>query len=157
MSHYRVAVIHKASQDVDELLSPYSENISVAPYIRYTREEAINYARRNYTGYGDKSDDDCWSAVAKVFDMNCDDDGNIYSTYNPKSKWNRYSEIDEFTIDASRRVPIDDIFFPTYAVVLPDGEWYAPGEVGWFGMSTETGEEYLKWENEYNDRFKCAT
>ena len=36
MSHYAVAVIHKDTQDIDELLAPYDENIQVAPYILYS-------------------------------------------------------------------------------------------------------------------------
>lgn len=86
MSHFLVAVFHRRNQDYDDLLSPYSENLSVEPYMRFTREEAIDYARKNWSGYEEKSDDECWQAVADDYDST-DDFGNIYSTYNPKSKW----------------------------------------------------------------------
>lgn len=43
--------------------------------------------------------------------------------------------------------------FSTYAVVTPDGVWHAPGEVGFWGMSTDTEEESKKWHEEYADRF----
>jgi hypothetical protein len=41
----------------------------------------------------------------------------------------------------------------TYAVVTPDGEWHEKGQMGWFGMSSETGEEALDWELHYKERF----
>lgn len=31
--------------------------------------------------------------------------------------------------------------FSTYAVVTPDGEWHQKGQMGWWGMSSETPEE----------------
>lgn len=42
--------------------------------------------------------------------------------------------------------------FTTYAVVTPDGEWHAPGEMGWFS-SSETGQEETEWELAYHERF----
>ncbi len=42
--------------------------------------------------------------------------------------------------------------FTTYAV-LKDGEWFAPGEMGWFGMSSEDNYEGLDWEMNFFDRF----
>lgn len=94
MSHFAVAVFHRRDQDIDDLLAPYSENIKVVPYIRYTREQAIEYVRKNYLDYKDKTDDECWWALAKEYerpdDLGYDDFGNIYSTYNPKSKWDWY-------------------------------------------------------------------
>lgn len=45
------------------------------------------------------------------------------------------------------------IAFCTYAVVTPDGEWHQPGRMGWFGMSTESGEDANKWATSYRERF----
>lgn len=92
MSHYTVAVIHREHQDIDELLAPYSENLEVEPYVRFTRQEAIDYVRKHWLQDGDeKSDDQCWKMMADDYNNNTDDDGNIYSTYNPNSKWDWYS------------------------------------------------------------------
>lgn len=88
MSHYAVAVFHRADQDVDELLAPFDENIEVEPYVAYTRQEAIDYARKHFDGYRDKSDDECYKAMAS--DRKTDKDGNILTTYNPNSKWDWY-------------------------------------------------------------------
>lgn len=42
--------------------------------------------------------------------------------------------------------------FSTYAV-LHEGEWKAPGDMGWFGCSTESGKEKLEWEMNFYERF----
>ena len=34
--------------------------------------------------------------------------------------------------------------FHTYAVVTPDGEWHAVGEMGWFGFSSESPARFLE-------------
>ena len=84
MSHFSVAVFHRPDQQIDDLLAPYDENMEVAPYVRYTRQEAIDQARKNPRNK-DKSDDECWKLMAE--DETTDAEGNILSTYNPKSKW----------------------------------------------------------------------
>lgn len=91
MSHFRVFVIHKPEQNYEDLLTRYDENLETEPRIEYTRQQAIEYARRNYKDMQDKSDDECWKYVAEDYTMT-DDDGNIYTTYNPDSKWDWYQE-----------------------------------------------------------------
>lgn len=212
MSHYAVAVFHREDQDIEDLLAPYSENLEVEPYIWLSRQEAIDYAKRNYHTEG-KTDDECWAMVAE--DHETDEDGNIYSTYNPKSKWdwwyvggrwgdmlNREGElvdsgrVGDLTFPVDKRaykealrfwdVAIDhkparrgeDIGTPfykeeyyreyygdretyakqttqfsTYAVVTPDGEWHAPGDMGWFGCSSESADESKDWYGHYKERF----
>jgi hypothetical protein len=41
-----------------------------------------------------------------------------------------------------------DSFFATYAVVK-DSKWYEKGEMGWWGMSSETPEESEKWDKSF--------
>lgn len=41
----------------------------------------------------------------------------------------------------------------TYAVITEDGQWHAPGEMGWFGCSSESHEESQKWNDKYWDTF----
>ena len=98
MSHYAVAVIHRGSQDVDELLAPYSENLEVEPYVRFTKQEAIDYVREHWLKDGEtKTDDECWKMMADDYSGNTDDEGNIYTTYNPDSKWDWYEEGGRFS------------------------------------------------------------
>ena len=41
LSHYSVLVLSDEDTEVDGLLAPFNENISVEPYIKYTKEELI--------------------------------------------------------------------------------------------------------------------
>ena len=36
---------------------------------------------------------------------------------------------------------------------LRNGEWFAPGEMGWFGMSSDTDEEQIRFAREFNAMF----
>lgn len=42
--------------------------------------------------------------------------------------------------------------FCTHAV-LHNGQWYEKGEMGWFGMSSESHEDAIKWEENYFNHF----
>lgn len=43
--------------------------------------------------------------------------------------------------------------FHTWAVVTPDGAWHECGSMGWWGMSGETDEEAVAWEQGYFKTF----
>lgn len=45
MSHFCVYVFHDENTTVDKLLAPYDENIEFAPYVLYTKEQAIAKVR----------------------------------------------------------------------------------------------------------------
>lgn len=87
MSHFTVAVIHRANQSVDDLLAPYDEQISVAPYVKYTRQQAIDRVHQ-WKGYEEMPDDEAYACIAE--DYESDENGNLLSTYNPNSKWDWY-------------------------------------------------------------------
>lgn len=91
MSHYAVAVFHRRDQQIEDLLAPYDENLEVEPYIKFSRQEAIEFARKHYKDFDSKSDEECWQFMVDE-DTKTDSEGNIYSTYNPKSKWDWYQE-----------------------------------------------------------------
>ncbi len=269
MSHFSVAVFHREDQDVEDLLAPYDEGIVVAPYIKYTREQAIAKVRKEIEDYKNGlyaeylanpekyekncsneshlkylredfpkklnwTDDECYEDVARWYDdEDMDEDGNIYSTYNPNSKWDWYSIGGRFpgmlkskngehgdgsAFNANPRVDgefdsarVGDIDFSmdmdaynkairywevvvekqplrndedkndfvswyrdgyykeyyndketyakvcascsTYAVITPNGRWHQKGDMGWFGMSSETADESLDWDLHYKERF----
>lgn len=47
MSHFSVYVFTKKNgKSVEDLLAPYDENITMKPYVRYTREQAIAKVRK---------------------------------------------------------------------------------------------------------------
>ena len=72
----------------------------------------------------------------------CEKTGTLY---NPEYYSERYGTKENFV----RR----SLLFTTYAVVTEDGEWHEPGEMGWWGCSTETPEEKQDWDLNYFDRF----
>lgn len=43
--------------------------------------------------------------------------------------------------------------FSTYAVLDTDGEWYDPGDMGWFGISSATPDEENDFNLSYYDKF----
>ena len=114
MSHFTVAVFHRPDQDIEKLLAPYDENLRVEPYVKFTREEAIAYARKQYKSVADMSDDSCYAYMAE--DYKTDAEGNLLSTYNPKSKWDWWTEggrwadmlkVDGKKVDSARVADID--------------------------------------------------
>lgn len=217
MSHFSVAVIHREAQSVDDLLAPFDENMSVEPYVKYTKQQAIDYVREHWVTENErKTDDECWAMMAKEYDNRTDAEGNIYSTYNPESRWDWYEEGGRWsgklrlkqtnkTADSARIKDVDfgpdpatykkclrfwdvvvdhkdpmpgenfltpfsekyfrdyygdrDTYakhmssFSTYAVVDADGTWYGKGDMGWWGLSSETPEEARDWETHYIERF----
>lgn len=114
MSHYRVAVYQtEASSALDTLMAPYSEHLEVEPYIDMTCEEAIEAARQRIAesqrriddGYGTEysnivashandEDDALLDWYAEWCGVERDENGNFLSTYNPKSKYDYYGEIE---------------------------------------------------------------
>lgn len=232
MSHYAVLVLHKENQDIDEMLAPYNENLEVEPYLEYTKEQAIermkeifNFEYTTEEAFREEAED--W------FGSKLDEKGDVYSTYNPKSKWDWYQiggrfngmltlinsdlkpnygyATDDFSSNENNGVnsafvrhvkwytPLtekekqdiikwwninvenqpgekDEYFFykpewfkqryknvETYikiqetltfrSVVTPDGEWYEPGKMGWWGCSLSSPEDDLEWDLHFKERF----
>ena len=86
MSHFNVMVMtNDDNLDLNELLEPYDESLTRAPWIEFTRQEAIDYARENFVKFADKPDKECWAFRAD--DAITDKAGNLYSTSNPDAKW----------------------------------------------------------------------
>ena len=215
MSHFTVAVFHKKDQSVEDLLAPYDENLRVDKYVEYTRQEAIEHARKYFKDTEKMTDEQCWQLMANdAGEGMTDEDGNIYSTYNPQSKWDWWQEggrwsgllklhgvpvdsgrvgdvefpFDQHAYEASLRfwdVIVDhkpqredehffalykeqyyrDYYgdretyarhmaqFSTYAVVTPDGVWHGKGDMGWWGLSSESADEARDWEEHFKERF----
>ena len=88
MSHYAVLVLHKEDQNIDTLLAPYNENLEVEPYLKYRYDEAIKKAKEEY-GYRHRSNKELFKIFADEYGL-IDINGDLYSTYNPNSKWDWY-------------------------------------------------------------------
>ena len=256
MSHFTVAVFTRNGVDeVDDLLAPYDENISVAPYVANTKEQLIQRERdqlqvllegpyaqwqkdpqkyeadhknpehiaylKSIPELLARSDEQIYTAVIERYDKEeITPDGGVLSTYNPSSKWDWYQIGGRWTgmlilkegCDGYRGSPglmtepsedydsalVSDIdfeamweryskhlapyeeamkngfykeefmreqypseeeyirrqtTFSTYAVITPDGAWHAPGDMSWWGMSSDTSAESRDWDLNYYDRF----
>lgn len=51
MSHFLTLVFHEEDQSVEDMLAPYDEQLPCAPFIKYTRKQAIEYQRQNFLDY----------------------------------------------------------------------------------------------------------
>lgn len=43
--------------------------------------------------------------------------------------------------------------FSTYACITPDGEWHAPGTMGWFGVDSSDPLEKISFQDAYREKF----
>ena len=245
MSHYIVAVVNKPGQSIEELLAPYDENMPVAPYLSRTKEEIIKDAKDRLNKYlqeydsfklaemeekypdlfAAKTDEEFYKAECAYWDYDLfDDEGNLLTTYNPKSKWDwwvaggrwanalpvkpgcsytaqetacvkdinfgvdeakyaKYKRFYEVAVDGAPLAPGEnpddfqavwppasflkeryksaDLYarinstFTCFAVVTSDGEWYEKGQMGWWGISTETHEESNTWDLNFEEFLKA--
>lgn len=252
MSHYKVLIIHNENQNIEELLAPYDENLEVEPYLEYEHNDAIEMIKEEYMPFNDflkeYSDEQLLEWYVKEYSAELLKDGDIYTTYNPNSKWDWYQvggrfsgelelteegrlnavgeiekkyyiDIDlkslredsdylryvdtaplkyikwftplsdeakasarrwwEINIDGDelkdgeekdkyffwnpewfkRRYKDVDTYLKDkemitfFAVLTPDGKWYAPSNMGWWACTDGEPEDELKWDLEFYDRF----
>ena len=106
MSHFTVAVITNDKVGVDGLLAPYSEEMEVAPYIDLTKKQLIeehnkymDEAKNKPDSFARKLEDrdhilsmnqEKFSKYFHGEERTFDKDGNLFTTYNPSSKWDWY-------------------------------------------------------------------
>lgn len=157
-----------------EELIEYRDSGLYAEYLKDPEAYAEGVRNPNHmeylrTGFPEKLthlDDDDWlykQAIRWVEEDELDEDGNITSTYNPKSKWDwwtiggrwsgffnatslgmqkdeffggEYEEFDADGVDTilACNLKVNSLRTP-YAFVDLDGNWEEKGEMGWFGMS----------------------
>lgn len=58
---------------------------------------------------------------------------------------NEFSVSREFYVEKARQAAV-----PGFALLTPEGEWVAPGEMGWFGMSTNSEEDTAMFKAKAN-------
>ncbi len=84
--------------------------------------------------------------------------GEVYSTYNPKSKWDWYvpggrwrgyfTLKDGSKVDSAKKEQITSIIKPTFAV-LKDGTWHEQGIMGWWAIVID-GKSDEEWGREFS-------
>ena len=53
--------------------------------MKFSKQEAIDYVKKNYNEMHDKTDTECWNLISNCYIA--DRQGNLYSTSNPNAKW----------------------------------------------------------------------
>lgn len=196
MSHFTVYVFTKEDgKDVEELLAGYDESIVYAPYIKYTKQQAIAEVRKEIEDYKNTryaeylmnpeayeaahdneahikylkeefpkklnwTDEQCYQDKAQWYEEDMiDENGNIYSTYNPNSKWDWYiiggrwtgglvtKEGRETNSDYISEIDWNKTDIP-FAFITPNGIWHERGEMGWWAIVTNEKEQD-GWEAEF--------
>lgn len=183
MSHYLVAVFTDGNKTVDELLAPYNESMVVPHYtskeelIRKEREriEYYKYVVDEFPKELEWSNEECYkNAVRFENPEDICDDGSVFGLYNPNSKWDWYevggrwsnsirlmSDIEFATADDADMNEIDFDHpemkdFTPYAAVTPNGAWHEPAQMGWWGISFATDEDYKRWHDEFRRILETA-
>lgn len=126
MSHFTVAVVTKDKNKLEEILAPYSEDLKVPRYIKYTKEQLIENEKKRIEDYKNSTyakflkdpieyksnckneahikyleeefpkqlnwtDEQIYQNKIKYYDEeDIGENGEVYSEYNPNSKWDWY-------------------------------------------------------------------
>lgn len=180
MSHYTVMVI---GEDIEDILSPYDENMEVEEHIDRTKdeihEEFVKYKEKllkeiesgtrteplnsfeNLTKKI-KSENKKW--VKEWCGQDTDDGGNTLSTYNPDSKWDWYSVggrwIGSLLIKPGKSGILADRSLCNKDVSVPENcaDQALKGDIDWDGMNAIAREQAGKdWDDLMNpDPDKCS-
>lgn len=184
IEHTKAEAIAKERDEIIE----YRDNGYYAEYVKdpvvYSAEKSnhvghLNYLRTEFPEKLTHLDDEDWlyeQAMRWVEEEDVDEDGNITSTYNPKSKWDwwtiggRWSgffnatylgmqqdvvfggEYASFGDDGVDTLQVKDLrrehLRTPYAFVDLEGNWFEKGQMGWFGMSSNE-QKQADWDQEY--------
>lgn len=123
----------------------------------HARPEHFDYLENEFPKRFSWGDEEFYTeAIRYVEQEDIRPDGSVFSTYNPNAKWDYHVRGGEWSKlplkdgSITYEAGAQDIDFQkidvTYAVVTPNGEWHAPGEVGWWGMSSESEDEMKEWK-----------
>lgn len=96
MSHFSVLVLHTKDDSFEDLLAPFNENLEVEPHLYIPHEKAVEEMEQALATlkpeiqekYQLMSETD---RLRAYFGRIIDEEGNIWSTYNPQSRWDWYS------------------------------------------------------------------
>lgn len=107
------------------------------------------------------SDDELWEQVVKPKAYDLDDEGNQWSTYNPRSRWDWYAiggrwdrELvvkggGQGNVNQARLGDLNLLLsLVPFAVLTPDGTWHEQGKMRWFGIVQDEDDA---WEKKYRE------
>lgn len=108
------------------------------------------------------TDDECYEYEKSFYEKDMiDEEGNLLTTYNPKSKWDWYvkggrwdggivtKKGDSVNECLLKNIDLEKTHAP-FAIITTDGEWVEKGQMGWWGMtSDEMSDE--DWNNKFRE------
>ena len=129
-------------------------------------QKHIDYLENEFPKMLEWTYEECYEFEARWYrdeDM-IDENGNLLSIYNPKSKWDYYDENGRYNSclydvrgESCNEGYIKDIDWAEtgrpFAFITPDGEWHERGKMGWWAIVTDEKEESA-WEEEYRSILK---
>lgn len=158
MSHFlAIVIVPKRTRNIDakvaKLLAPYDEKKKVRPYIcasvnevRAKKEKVIkDIACGDTSEYlapyrNGKIERMSLSEFARSwYSQEVDENGNLLSSYNPKSKFDYYGISGRWKDEFPENVcPVSELpkDFSCFAIVTPNGEWHEKGKMGWWAIVT---------------------
>ena len=126
----------------------------------YANPRHFDYLENEFPKRLEWTDEECFEDMKKWYDEeDIDEDGNIYSTYNPKSKWDWYvvggrwsknlktKNGEEVNVAYAKEVNWEESGAP-FAFITPDGKWYERGEMGWWAVVTNE-KSSDDWDTEF--------
>lgn len=131
----------------------------------YADPSHFDYLENEFPKRLEWTDEECFEDMKKWYDEeDIDEDGNIYSTYNPKSKWDWYvvggrwsknlktKNGEEVNVAYAKEVNWKENGAP-FAFITPDGKWYERGEMGWWAAVTNE-KSSDDWDTEFYKMIK---
>lgn len=139
----------------------YKEKAKKTAFNKERYKSHINYLENEFPKRLNWTDEECYEEEAKWYkdDDMIDADGNLLSTYNPKSKWDWYEEGGRWSgslitkgntktnKDFVSEIDWEKTPYP-FAFITPDGEWYERGKMGWWACVSDK-KDADSWKKEY--------
>lgn len=135
-------------------------------YAEESQNEAhVNYVKNEFPKKLAYTDEECYEEMKERFDEDMiDEEGNLYTSYNPYSKWDWYTEGGRWKNVLCGKnglcvnsAPVGAIDFEKspipFAYVTPSGIWFENGQMGWFG-AVANEQDADKWEKQFKDYVK---
>ncbi|MEX3422110.1 hypothetical protein H0911_24845 [Bacillus sp. HSTU-bmb18] len=109
----------------------------------------------------DKDGNSCDAAYAGELDLQAMKDKNVRSAKNDwKAMQESPNDVLKVLMYGARKGETEEEYvqrnsktLSTYAVIDKQGNWIAKGDMGWFGMSSETDVESDDWDGKFTERF----
>lgn len=145
---YKNNVYAEYLADPNKYEEKYKNNPGHIDYIKNIFPKRLNW-----------TDDECYCYEAQFYEPEMTaENGDLLSTYNPKSKWDYYTvggRWDKFlktkyaiSVNAAYVYKVDWSKSIPFAFITPDGEWHEKGKMGMFAM-VDNEKMDRKWESEF--------